>query len=180
MALSLKRLSSAVVLVGLAASTWALTPEDSAKAPGAESIARGRYIALIGGCNDCHTRGYAGRGGKVPETEWLLGNAVGYRGDWGTTYAANLRNYIHGLTEDQWVTFAHSAQLRPPMPWFTLRAMSDPDLRAFYRFVKYLGPAGTAAPAYEPPGQAPQAPAVEFPRAQAHSPVPAATAPRGP
>jgi hypothetical protein len=180
MSLSVKPLSTAVVLVGLAASTWALTPVDSAKSSRAESIARGRYIARIGGCNDCHTQGYAESGGKVPETKWLLGNAVGYRGDWGTTYAANLRNYIHGLTEDQWVTAAHSAQLRPPMPWFTLRAMNEPDLRAFYRFVKYLGPAGTAAPAYEPPGKAPRGPAVEFPRVQAQLPAPAAMALRGP
>jgi hypothetical protein len=180
MSLSLKRLSAAVVLVGLAASTWALTPVDSEKSSGAESIARGRYIARIGGCNDCHTQGYAESGGEVPETKWLLGNAVGFRGDWGTTYAANLRNYIQRLTEDQWVSFAHNAKLRPPMPWFTLRDMNEPDLRAFYRFVKYLGPAGTAAPAFEPPGQASQAPAVEYPRVRAHSPVPAAMAPRGP
>jgi mono/diheme cytochrome c family protein len=53
--------------------------------------ARGRYIALIGGCNDCHTAGFPQKGGEVPEAEWLLGNPVGFRGPWGTTYPTNLR-----------------------------------------------------------------------------------------
>ena len=39
----------------------------------AQSIARGRYIAKIAGCNDCHTAGYALSGGKVPEKDWLHG-----------------------------------------------------------------------------------------------------------
>lgn len=28
---------------------------------------RGRYLVKIGGCNDCHTSGYAQTAGKVPE-----------------------------------------------------------------------------------------------------------------
>ena len=28
------------------------------------------------------------------------------------------------------------------MPWFALHDMHEQDLRAFYRFVRYLGPAG--------------------------------------
>ena len=54
----------------------------SAAAPGKaddKTIARGRYIAQIAGCNDCHTAGYAPSGGKVPEKDWLryLGPAGG-------------------------------------------------------------------------------------------------------
>ena len=44
----------------------------------AASVARGRYIARIAGCNDCHTAGYAPSGGKVPEKDWLMGDALGW------------------------------------------------------------------------------------------------------
>ena len=54
---------------------------------GEVSLERGRYIAEIGGCNDCHTEGYAMANGKVPESEWLKGSVLGWRGPGGTTYA---------------------------------------------------------------------------------------------
>ena len=37
------------------------------------------------------------------------------------------------------------------------------DLRALYRYIRYLGPAGKPAPAFVPPGQEPKGPAVQFP-----------------
>lgn len=49
--------------------------------------------------------------------------------------------------------------------WFALRDMSIQDLRAVYRFVNYLGPAGEAAPGYVPPDQEPKGPFVLFPQA---------------
>ena len=54
-------------------------------------------------------------------------------------------------------------QARPPMPWFSLNAMTDSDLRAIYRYVHSLGPAGVAAPSYVPPTQEPKPPYVTFP-----------------
>ncbi len=58
-------------------------------------VERGRYLIQIAGCNDCHTANYAPSGGKVPEKEWLTGDALGWRGPWGTTYPTNLRLYMH-------------------------------------------------------------------------------------
>ena len=55
------------------------------------SVERGQYLVQIGGCNDCHTAGYAEKAGNVPESEWLIGAPVGFKGAWGTSYAANLR-----------------------------------------------------------------------------------------
>ena len=52
---------------------------------------------------------------------------------------------------------------RPPMPWFALHDMHEHDLRAFYRFVRSLGPVGSPAPAYVPPGQTPNGPYAQFP-----------------
>lgn len=135
---------------------------EAAKA-GDAAVERGRYIAKVAGCNDCHTPNYAMSGGQVPEKEWLVGDAVGWKGPFGTTYPANLRLALARLSEDDWVKVARNAQYRPPMPWFALRDMSEQDLRAFHRFVRSLGPAGTPAPAYLPPGVEPTGPVFTFP-----------------
>ena len=126
-------------------------------------VNRGRYLIKVAGCNDCHTAGYGPTGGKVPEEQWLTGDILGWNGPWGTTYATNLRLYMQDLTEDQWVKKAKTLTARPPMPWFNVQAMSTSDLRAMYRYVRYLGPAGKPAPAYLPPNQTPPEPVVKFP-----------------
>ena len=126
-------------------------------------VKRGRYLVKIGGCNDCHTPGYPEKGGKVPEAQWLTGDALGWQGPWGTTYPTNLRLYFQGLTEDEWVKKGKNLTARPPMPWFNVRDMTTSDLRALYRYVRLLGPAGQPAPAYVPPGKNPSGPVVKFP-----------------
>lgn len=124
---------------------------------------RGRYLVLIGGCNDCHTPGYAMSSGKVDEKQWLTGDALGWRGPWGTTYPVNLRLYMQTLSEQEWVDKARHLTARPPMPFWALNGMTDADLRAIYRFVHGLGPAGQPAPDYLPPNQEPKPPYVTFP-----------------
>jgi hypothetical protein len=126
-------------------------------------VNRGRYLIKVAGCNDCHTAGYGPTGGKVPEEQWLTGDILGWNGPWGTTYPTNLRLYMQDLTEDQWVKKAKTLTARPPMPWFNVRAMSASDLRAMYRYMRYLGPAGKPAPAYVSPDKAPSEPVVRFP-----------------
>jgi mono/diheme cytochrome c family protein len=127
------------------------------------SVARGRYLVAVAGCNDCHTPNYAPSGGKVPESEWLTGDALGWRGPWGTTYPPNLRLALPQLSEEQWVKKAKTLSTRPPMPWFSLHHMTESDLRAIYRYVRHLGPAGKPAPAYVPPDRTPAPPYVQFP-----------------
>jgi mono/diheme cytochrome c family protein len=125
-------------------------------------VSRGRYLVKIAGCNDCHTPGYAQHGGKIPESQWLIGDRVGWQGAGGTTYPVNLRRFVQGMTEDQWLEIARRPS-RPPMPWFALRDMSDEDLAAIYHFARSLGAAGPAAPPYAPPGQAVSTPVVRMP-----------------
>lgn len=129
----------------------------------AVSVERGRYIALIAGCNDCHTAGFAEHAGEVPESEWLMGDQLGWRGPWGTTYAINLRLYFSRMTEDQWLSVARQLRSRPPMPYFNVAAMTDEDLRSLYRFVRILEPLGKPAPAYLSPEKEPPQPYVQFP-----------------
>lgn len=128
-----------------------------------DPVALGRYLVQTAGCNDCHTPGYGMNAGKVPEAAWLTGDQLGWQGPWGTTYAVNLRQHFAKLTEAQWLDYARHGESRPPMPWFNLRAMSDGDLVAIYRYIRNAGPAGEPAPAYVPPGGKASGPVVRFP-----------------
>ena len=123
---------------------------------------RGRYVTTIAGCNDCHTPGYA-LSGKAGDDVRLTGDSLGWRGPWGTTYPVNLRLYMQNLSEKDWIAKARKLETRPPMPWYNLHAMTDADLRAIYRYVRALGPAGEPAPAFVPPNQEPKPPYVAFP-----------------
>ncbi len=137
------------------------TPMQTAFAD--ELVERGRYLVSIAGCNDCHTAGYMMTEGQVPESEWLMGDGLGWNGPWGTTYASNLRLFFASLSEDQWVETGRTLKRRPPMPWFNVTAMTDEDLRAIYRFTRSLGDPGEPAPSYLPPGETPPQPYATFP-----------------
>jgi mono/diheme cytochrome c family protein len=137
--------------------------KKAAKSGSMTKLERGKYLVKIAGCNDCHTAGYLPGLGKVDEKQWLMGDTMGWRGPWGTTYAPNLRLYFDKITEDQWVKIARVLETRPPMPWFTVREMTEQDLRAIHAYVKSLGPAGGPAPAYVPPDKEPKPPFAQFP-----------------
>ena len=47
-----------------------------------DMVERGRYIAKIAGCNDCHTPNYLHSEGNVPMQLWLSGDTFGWRGPW--------------------------------------------------------------------------------------------------
>jgi mono/diheme cytochrome c family protein len=128
-----------------------------------QQIERGRYVVNVAACNDCHTAGFGKSGGRIPESQRLMGDTLGFRGPWGTTYPINLRLYMNSFSMDQWEHVAKSMQARPPMPWWVLHDMSLQDLRAVYAYVKWLGPAGEPAPTYLPPEKEPAGPVVQFP-----------------
>jgi mono/diheme cytochrome c family protein len=129
----------------------------------AKQIERGRYLVVVGLCNDCHTAGFAESDGNVPEKDWLKGDTLGFRGPWGTTYAANLRLSLSRMTEDQWVSYAKALKARPPMPWYSLNQWNEQDLRSFYRYLRQLGPAGEPAPQALAPVQEPKPPYILWP-----------------
>ena len=124
----------------------------------ASDIEAGRYLVIVGGCNDCHTETYLQTGGNVPEEQWLSGSKLGWRGPWGTTYPPNLRLRVQEWTEDAFVQTLHERKALPPMPWVNVSQMSEGDARAIYRYLRDLGPIGDHSPAAVPPDQEPSTP----------------------
>ena len=124
-------------------------------------VQRGEYLTDIGGCNDCHTAGFA-EGRQIPPADRLLGMPVGYAGPWGTSYPANLRLKLRELSADRWIAMVRSRSGLPPMPWASLHAMTDEDLRAIHAYVTSLGAKGVPAPAPLPPGVEPTTPYISF------------------
>jgi hypothetical protein len=126
------------------------------------AVEAGRYLVNIGGCNDCHTDGFAQVGTAFPEEDRLTGSVVGIGGAWGTTYPANLRLSAQNMTEDQWVEMLGTRTGLPPMPWPSVNQMSETDRRAIYRYLQALGPKGEPAAAALAPGVAPSGPWIDF------------------
>jgi mono/diheme cytochrome c family protein len=157
--ITLTLICAAIPVSSIAADRLATTV---AKLASSKQIERGRYLVMITGCNDCHTPNFLVNGGKIPENDRLTGGTTGWRGPWGTTYPANLRLYFQGLTEQMWVQVAKEIQRRPPMPYFSLNAMSEADVRAIYKYIRHLGPAGAPAPSFIAADKEPPKPYVQF------------------
>lgn len=125
-------------------------------------VEAGRYLVVVGGCNDCHTANYLQTEGAVPESDWLTGSPIGWRGPWGTTYASNLRLVVEEVAEDAFVQMLRMRKAMPPMPWMNVNQMSEPDMRAVYRYLRSLGPAGARMPAPVGPDEEPATPYIEL------------------
>lgn len=160
------------VLVGGMMVTLAMAASGPVEGAGAEARSprvaadtpemAGRYLVIVGGCNDCHTPGWMETNGEIPESAWLTGAAVGFQGPWGTSYPANLRLKVQTMTEEGFLARAKAGAGLPPMPWVNLTKMSDEDLRSIYRFIRSLGPAGEHAPLPVAPGVEPGTPYIPF------------------
>jgi len=190
----------AIVICGVVIAVAALIPTRGSRAvvaptdvtPTEPSVAArtpeqaGRYLVRASGCNDCHTPAFMVLGEKVPESQWLTGNAMGFRGPWGTTYPSNLRRFVQPFTAEQFVEVVRKRDTRPPMPWPSLHAMSDADLKAIYAYIRSLPVSGAATPDFVPPGVEPKTPYISMvpqnlpaaaAAAKAGSPAPAAVSP---
>jgi mono/diheme cytochrome c family protein len=124
------------------------------------TVKRGEHVSIVGGCHDCHTAGYNESQGKIDPATALKGIAVGWRGPWGTTYAANLRLTVKDKTEDEFVKFAKTFQTRPPMPFYNVHELNETDVRSLYMYIKSLGDPGDPSPDFVPPDQEPKTPYV--------------------
>ena len=126
-------------------------------------VERGRYVVEIMGCNDCHTPGYLVRRSNLPAEDWLVGSTLGFRGYFGTTYPTNLRLAVWNMSEEDWLILAKKMREGSAMADVMLPETADQDLRAIYRFIKYLGPKGTPAPVSLPKGVQPTTQYIDVP-----------------
>lgn len=133
-------------------------PPHNAHVEATNPLEAGKYLVLVGACNDCHTPGWMEKGIEVPESEWLVGVPIGWKGTWGTNYASNLRRYVKAFSEDDWVYEMHMRDAAPPMPWASMHAMPEQDLRAMYKYIKSLKPLGKQTPASVEPDEEPKTP----------------------
>jgi mono/diheme cytochrome c family protein len=149
---------AAAVLSGGCTPRTAEAPAAAPRVVAANTIEAGRYLALVGGCNDCHTPGYPQNGGTTPEVDRMTGDPVGRRGPWGVSYPTNLRLLTHEISEDEWVVALRGGKSLPPMPTANMSKMHEADLRALYQYIKSLGPKGEKESENLPPGQEPTTP----------------------
>lgn len=157
----MKRVTIVMGFMGLLLAGCTVGSEKSSELPHVQADGveiAGRYVVIIGGCNDCHTDGYLMAEGQVPEENWLTGSPVGWQGPWGTTYPTNLRLRVQEWSEDQWVETLRSRKGLPPMPWSNVNLMDERDMRAMYAYIKSLGPKGKHMPLAVGPGQTPTTP----------------------
>ena len=149
----IRALLACAVGVLLAAPACAATPAAASK-----SIKHGEFLVNYGGCQDCHTPGWAQNGGHAPQAMLLTGGAMNFQGPWGTTYPVNLRLYVQKISVKEWTANLRALKSRPAMPWWTFRYLSDRDLADMYAYIRSLGPAGQPAHPFVPPGQDAPAP----------------------
>jgi len=89
-------------------------------------------------------------------------------GPWGISYAANLTSdssgigdwdearFILCLREGKWEGLAGSRPLLPPMPWASIRLMTDDELKAVFAYLKATKPIKNMVPVAAAPVTAPK------------------------
>jgi hypothetical protein len=124
-------------------------------APGPkDGLAYGRYLAVIGGCQECHTP-HDPKGKPIEGRDYSGGWEL--KGPWGRNVTANITphkdNFMGQATKAEFIgRFKSFEKLRgdaiPPapkdrntvMPWLVLSGMTEEDLGALYDFLKSVPP----------------------------------------
>lgn len=110
-------------------------------------VARGKYLATIGDCIDCHTPGYFFS--KPDMTRYLGGSDVGFEvGDLGVFVGPNLtldkETGLGAWTPEQIATALTTGVrpdgriLAPIMPWRALANLTKPDVQALVAYLRSL------------------------------------------
>ena len=120
-----------------------------------DQVERGKYIATIGGCLDCHTPGYFF--GKPDMTRYLGGSDVGFKvGELGIFVGPNLtpdkETGLGNWTDAQIAAALITGErpdgrvLAPIMPWRALAHLTKPDLAALIAYLRSLPPVSHKVP----------------------------------
>jgi mono/diheme cytochrome c family protein len=142
------------VLAAAAAAALTMLP-FVADAADPATIARGKYLVTIAGCNDCHTPGYFF--GKPDMARFLGGSDVGFEiPGHGTFVGPNLTpDKTTGLgnwTDAQVVTALQKGErpdgrmLAPIMPWHAFANLTKQDADAIVAFLRSLPPVANKVP----------------------------------
>ncbi len=168
-----RMLAAGALFVGVASMAVATAQQNPYPAPKpqklapAASIERGGQLALLGGCDDCHTpklvggtldmaRRFSGHPQDAPLPPENAGAITAnmmltaWRGPWGLTLALNITpdpdtGIGKWTVEDFKKTLRTGVDptgyvIRPPMPIQTLQNLPDADLEAIFRFLKSQKP----------------------------------------
>jgi mono/diheme cytochrome c family protein len=136
----------------------------AANAADPATIARGKYLVTIAGCNDCHTPGYFF--GKPDMARFLGGSDVGFEiPGLGVFLGPNLTpDKATGLgnwTDAQIVEALQKGHrpdgrmLAPIMPWHAFAGLTKPDVDAVVAFLRSLPPVANKVPGPFGPAEAP-------------------------
>ena len=157
-------LAVAACSLGAAAAIFALTAAaPPAKTVKQDQVKRGEYLAIIAGCNDCHTPGTLY--GDPDFSRQLSGSELGWQGPWGVSYPRNLtpdvETGIGKWSKQDIVNTLRTGQrpdgsvLLPPMPWPDTSHMTESDLQALAAYLKSLPAVKHQVPNRLPPGATP-------------------------
>jgi mono/diheme cytochrome c family protein len=151
-----------LTILAIAAVAFAASTGKSAKSAGKgnSKVDRGRYLATVTGCNDCHTPGTMW--GAPDMTRTLSGSDMAWVGPWGAVYAANLtpdpETGLGKWTDEQIIAAIRTGnrpdgrQLAPIMPYMNFAQLTDEDAQAIVAYLRSLPPVVHAEPTPLPPG----------------------------
>ena len=142
-------------------------------AAGGDPVARGKFLAEVLGCVECHTprgadgkpdpkflmAGHRAEDGAPTWDEAMGAKGVGmvvssagtaYAGPWGTTYARNLTpdptTGIGKWNDEAFMYVLREGTLKPPMPNLLYGNLSDDDLKAIFAWLQSIPPVKNLVP----------------------------------
>ena len=127
-------------------------------------VARGKYLADFGGCNDCHTPGHFL--GKPDMSRQLGGSEVGFEiPGHGVFYGANLtpdkETGLGNWTDAQVIAALQTGvrpdgrMLAPIMPWRAFAGLTKADATAIVAYLRSLPPVSNKVPGPFGPSETP-------------------------
>ena len=129
----------------------ALVPPPDLSTP----VKRGEFLVRAGNCRDCHTPQKNGQ--PIPGLD--LAGGFELKGPWGTVSSANLTPDPSGIPyydeklflEVMHTGYVKARELKPIMPWWDYRGLTDEDLKAIFAFLRTVPPIKHRVDNAEPP-----------------------------
>jgi mono/diheme cytochrome c family protein len=157
-------LSTVRRLAAIAIAAACSIPAAAQPAADPKLIERGKYLATIGGCADCHTPGYFL--GKPDAARPLGGSEVGFEiPGLGVFHGPNLtpdkETGLGGWTDQQVIAAIQKGMrpdgrmLAPVMPWQALAALTPDDAKALVGYLRSLPAVKNKVPGPFGPGERP-------------------------